>query len=112
MKVYLPIRTWSEANARVHWGKRARRARKQRDAARMLVRMAGADVEGLGTIMVTLTRIAPRDLDSDNLSSALKAVRDGIADALGLDDGDPRLDWHYAQHAGTPGEYSVLVEIQ
>ena len=111
MKVYLPIRTWSEANARVHWGKRARRARKQRDAARMLVRMAGADVEGLGTITVTLTRIAPRALDSDNLSSALKAVRDGIADALGLDDGDSRLDWRYAQHCGTPGEYSVLVEI-
>ena len=59
-----------------------------------------------------LTRIGPRRLDSDNLAAALKHVRDGVADALGMDDGDPRLVWLYGQRRGKPGEYAVLVEIQ
>ena len=49
---------------------------------------------------------------SDNLAAALKHVRDGVADALGMDDGDPRLVWLYGQRRGRPGEYAVLVEIQ
>ena len=30
IEVFLPIRTWSEANLREHWAQRARRAQKQR----------------------------------------------------------------------------------
>lgn len=118
MKVLLPIRTWSEPNVRVHWAKRARRAHKQREAARMLVRAALAALppwnparEEKRKRTVWLTRLAPRELDSDNLAAALKAVRDGVADALGMDDGDPRLVWLYGQRRGKPGEYAVQVEI-
>ena len=110
-KVLLPIRTWSEANQRVHWAKRARRAHRQREAARILVRTALAPGPVAEAIIVTLTRIAPRKLDSDNLAGALKAVRDGVADALGMDDGDPCIEWRYAQGKGKPSEYAVLVEI-
>jgi hypothetical protein len=60
---------------------------------------------------ITLTRIAPRRLDSDNLARSLKAVRDGIADAIGVDDGDPRLEWRYAQEQGAVREYAVRVEV-
>ena len=115
MQVSIPMRTWSEANLRGHWAKRARRVRKQRQAARLLVRAAcnRADTSLLsGQITITLTRIAPRRLDSDNLSSSLKAVRDGVADAVGIDDGSERIDWLYAQGKGKPREYAVLVEIQ
>mgnify|MGYP000283041968 CR=1 FL=1 len=118
MEVLLPIRTWSEPNLRVHWAKRARRAHKQREAARMLVRAALAPLPpwnsiraGNRKLKVWLWRIGPRELDSDNLAAALKAVRDGVADALGMDDGDPRLLWCYGQRRGKPGEYAIQVEI-
>ena len=115
IEVFLPVRTWSESNLREHWAKRARRAREQRQAARLLVRaannLADASVSS-DPITITLTRIAPRRLDSDNLAGSLKAVRDGVADALGIDDGSSRIEWRYAQRKGNPHEYAVLVEIQ
>jgi hypothetical protein len=65
-----------------------------------------------GTVSITLTRIAPRALDTDNLSSGLKAVRDGVADALNVDDGSSHIQWRYAQERSKPGEYAVRVAIQ
>ena len=38
-------------------------------------------------IVVTITRLGPRALDSDNLASSGKHVRDAIATWLGVDDG-------------------------
>ena len=115
MQVSIPMRTWSEANLREHWARRARRVRKQRQAARLLVRAACNRANASfssGPITITLTRLAPRKLDSDNLASSLKAVRDGVADALGIDDGSSRIEWRYAQGKGKPREYAVLVEIK
>lgn len=110
-QVLLPVRTWSEANQRGHWGKRAWRAKKQREAARLLVRAARVVLPKSGPVAITLTRFAPRTLDTDNLASGLKAVRDGVADALGVDDGAARIEWRYAQERGKPGEYAVRVAI-
>ncbi len=107
----IPVRTWSEANQRGHWGKRARRAKKQREAAGLLVRTARCALPNSGDVTIMLTRIAPRALDTDNLASGLKAVRDGVADALGVDDGSARIEWRYSQERRKPGEYAVLVEI-
>jgi hypothetical protein len=63
-------------------------------------------------ITVTVTRVAPgRGLDRhDNLPAACKHVVDGVADYIGLDDCDPRINWHYAQRRDgrTVG---VLIEI-
>ena len=39
----------------------------------------------------------------------LKAIRDGIADAIGINDGDDRLEWEYDQR--TEGRYAVEVEV-
>lgn len=115
--VTLPIRTVSEANraGRVHWAIKARRAKAQRTAAGLLCRVQFGDVRGrLAGVpwTVTLTRIAPRALDSDNLASALKSVRDGVADALGIDDRDPRVAWAYAQRRGEPRVQAVEVRIE
>lgn len=51
--------------------------------------------------VVLLTRVAPSSgLDDDNLSGSLKAIRDAMAEWLGLDDRDPRVGWRYAQRRG------------
>jgi hypothetical protein len=62
-------------------------------------------------VTVVLTRIAPRRLDGDNLQSGFKAVRDGVADWLGVDDGSSLVDWQYFQRSGKAGEYAVEIEV-
>jgi len=101
---YLPLRIESVANLREHWKKKAKRAKAHRFA------MIAVPRHPLPCI-VTLTRVAPRPLDTDNLSSAMKNVRDGIADRLGVTDNDPRVEWRYAQRKGEPKEYGMVVEI-
>lgn len=49
-------------------------------------------------------------MDGDNLQAACKGLRDGIADRLGVDDGDPRVTWHYAQEV--PADYGVTISIE
>ena len=59
-------------------------------------------------IVLTLTRIAPRKLDSDNLQYAFKAIRDGIAAAYGVKDNDDTvIDWRYSQRTGVPRQYAI-----
>ena len=58
---------------------------------------------------IELTRLAPRRLDSDNLAGSCKHIRDGIADWFGVDDGDARYQWAYAQEKSK--EYGVRVTI-
>ncbi len=63
---------------------------------------------------VHLTRLAPSGgLDFDNLVSSGKAVRDGVADALGVKDNDRRVTWHYDQRpSGKRGVWGVVIEIK
>lgn len=77
--------------------------KKQRAAARMRTAHAlqGSYWGESYAFNVLLTRIAPGKFDDDNLRAAFKAIRDGVADALGFkDDSDPRLHWEYAQEKG------------
>lgn len=106
MHVTIPIKTVSETNQREHWASRHRRRKSQRWAA--WCHTPGHPVP----CVVTLTRVAPRSLDDDNLRGALKAVRDGIADRLGVDDADPRVEWRYGQRKGEPRQYGVEVELE
>ena len=61
--------------------------------------------------IVSLTCYVPRYFDSDNATAATKAIRDELADWLGVDDGDHRIMWEVDQclTRGTPG---VCVKIQ
>jgi hypothetical protein len=106
----LPIRTVSESNGREHWAKKAKRVKCHRTAAHLAVFATAARGRTL-PVNVTLTRIAPRALDDDNLRGALKAVRDGVSDALGVDDRDPRVTWLYSQKRGRAREYAVAIDI-
>lgn len=121
--VTIPIRTVSEANRHEHWRARQKRAKGQRDAAGLFVLSESQRVlrkhstwllmphgATYWPLEVTLTRIAPRALDDDNLASSQKHVRDGVADALGIDDRDPRVTWSYAQERAKG--YAVRIEIR
>ncbi len=98
------------ANDHTHWRVRQRRAADQRGTAKVVARAHGVD-GGIGLpLRVTITRIGPGRLDSDGLTISGKHVRDGIADALGIDDGDPRIEWLVlAERAKT---WSVRVVVQ
>lgn len=106
--VDFPLRVSSLPNKRWHWAKRARHAKSQRKAA-MLIPLD--KLPGLPCV-VTLTRVAPRLLDGDNLQAGFKALRDGIADRLGVTDADPRVTWEYQQEKGKPKQYGARVEIK
>lgn len=108
-RLTLPLRIESVANLREHWGARAGRAKRQREQVGFAV--PKHKLPGL-PVTVILTRIAPRRLDGDNLQSGCKALRDGIADRLGVNDNDPRVTWRYEQERGEPGEYAVRIEIE
>lgn len=102
--IELPLRIESVANLREHWSTRAKRAKAHKQAA------LAVPVHPLPCV-VTLTRIAPRELDDDNLQSGFKALRDGIASRLGVDDRDPRVRFVYDQAKGAPRQYSARVSI-
>lgn len=111
---FIPVKTVSEANQRCHWAVRAKRAKNQKT----MVFLHMSPLMEWGTrgalqcqksIRIKLTRMGGRKMDSDNLAGSMKAVRDGIARALEMDDGDERLTWEYAQ---SKGEMGVMVEIR
>jgi hypothetical protein len=116
ISVVVPVRIESEMNKREHWTKRKKRFDTQRFLVRVGIAGAKKDPRWGFTdqppYVVTMTRIAPRPLDSDNLASGFKAVRDEIAQILKLDDGDPRIDWVYAQARGRTKEYAIRVRIE
>lgn len=103
----IPVKSVSVANMRLHWAAKARLAKAHRTAARAAM-ASTAPLAPAPPLTLILTRLGPRTLDSDNLASALKAVRDGIADWLGVDDGHAGLDWQYRQRKGP---YGVEVEV-
>ena len=124
MIVRLPIRISRGQNEREHWAVKAKRVKLERQGVCASLRSAfwqmnvlrgscGWDT-GRGELpaVVTLTRIAPRFLDEDNLIGGLKGCRDGVADALGIDDADPRVTWRYAQAKGKPKEYALTIQIE
>ena len=111
-----PIRTVSEANRRGHWAKHARRTADQRRAVLLAFRPAILAAKWTLPVRVTIVRIAPRALDSDNAVGSAKHARDGIADALaaiGLrDDRDARVTWLVGQERGKPREYGVRIILE
>ena len=97
--IAVPIRTAPGLNAREHWRARARRVRSERLAAGLVL-----DSQPRPPIPCTvrLTRVAPSSgLDDDNLAGALKAVRDTVAEWIGVDDKDSAtVRYVYAQRRG------------
>lgn len=116
LRILVPLITKSETNMHEHWRLRQRRAKHQRSTARLYLYSETHQwtaPESVLPVRITLTRIAARTLDSDNLQGSQKSVRDGVADWFGLKDNDTRLTWYYDQHKGTkPREYGVEIAIE
>jgi hypothetical protein len=121
VRVTLPIRVTNPSNgSHGHWSVVAR----SRAQARSLVHLAlpghlrSARLARLN--LVTLVRMSPSaGLDDDNLRGALKAVRDQVAEELGLrSDRDPAVEWAYAQNRGSRKDptlakgYGVRIQIE
>jgi len=104
------VKLVSEANAHEHWRQRQKRAKLQRALAKTAL---GPDCKGPPPpYVITITRIGPRKLDSDNLQGSAKAIRDGVADWLGIDDGDDCLTWDYKQRSEGAGVYACEIVIE
>ena len=109
IEVCLPLKIVSVANLRLHWAVKAKLAKKHRQSA--FNALAGLAAPPAPPCTIVLTRVAPKPLDGDNLQSAFKAVRDGVADWLGVDDGHKQIDWQYFQRPGGVKVYQVEIEV-
>ena len=103
------LRLVSEANARGSWHGGASRAAKQRRIVALVLR---AQQPVAIPCNVRIVRVAPSRLDDDNLARAAKAVRDQLAEWLGVDDRDERVSWTVAQAKGGVREYAVRVIVR
>jgi len=112
--VLLPLRLVSEANMRGAWQVSSGRKKQHRSVTAMSLRTLAADFQwdNRTPLRITITRIAPAQLDDDNLAGACKATRDGVADWLGVDDRDRRIEWRTAQERGPVKTYGVRIEIR
>lgn len=99
----IPVQTVSEANKREHWAPAYRRHMAQLDTAYLHTLHALNGMRFTLPISIVLTRVGKKRMDPDNSAGATKYVQDGIARALGYDDGDEGLDWHYEQERGEAG---------
>lgn len=110
-------------NARLHWAKLGAAKRKARDDAFWMTRSAmGAQLgpavtslshDGKSDVLLHQTAHAPdaRSRDRDNLDSRLKAARDGIAQALQVNDRFFRplgIEWGEPKRGG---EVVITIDI-
>lgn len=101
----------SLANQREGWRKSSRRAKEQRAKALVFAAHELHHHPVQLPVRVHITRHGPRKLDSDNLAISAKHVRDGVADALGCDDGDEEMvTWSYSQERSK--KYRVVISIE
>lgn len=111
LTITLPIKITSPANgSHGHWASDAKRRKDQRTITKW--GLMGAPRPPL-PVVVTLTRIGVRDLDSDNLAGGFKSVRDEVAAWLGCGDStrDP-ITWQYTQERGAPRQYAVRITVE
>lgn len=107
MTISIPMRTQG-SNAREAWQVRHRRVGKERRTVAMA--LLGQRKPAI-PCTVLLTRVARSNgLDDDNLTAALKGVRDQVAEWLGVDDRDRMtVRYRYAQRRGQ--QPMVLIEF-
>ena len=74
-------------NARTHWARKSRAAKGYRSDCHLLTLASGV-VAPEGEVLLDITFCPPdrRRRDDDNCLAAFKSGRDGVADALGIDD--------------------------
>lgn len=114
LKVVLPIRVRSEGNQREHHFVVHKRKKDQKGVVKLAFGSALASRPDLKPpFLVKLTRIGIRTMDDDNVAFAFKAIRDQVAECLGIDDGDvARLRFAYGQRVAKAYAIEILVEAR
>lgn len=111
MRIEIPVKVVSRANQRVSWQARHTKDKKQREAAAIFTanvinRLGKEDPPYRITFVASLKRL----MDDDNLANALKPIRDGVCQSLGVDDSTTSpVEFLYFQ---VQGPYGVAVEIE
>lgn len=97
-------------NARVHWSVKAKAAKEYRHACHMLARAARLQAPESEVIHLHLDFYPPtrRARDDDNVVAMFKSGRDGIADALGIN--DSRFRTHAVLMTETGGKVKLRLE--
>ena len=113
LRVVLPLKIVSLANQREHWRVAGKRKQEQQRVTSMcLTPYLSAEMRGAAAWRVKLTRVGRGQLDDDNLAGSFKHVRDRVALALGVDDGNrARIRFRYRQRKGSPSAI-VFIEPQ
>ncbi len=76
-------------NARVHWKMKSAFAKRYRNTCKVIClseKLTAPKTEGKLHLWITFFPPDKRKRDDDNMIASFKAGRDGIADALGIDD--------------------------
>lgn len=94
---------------RLHWTKQREEARNYRTACHWEAKAAGLRPMDADEVRVSITFYPPdrRKRDDDNIIASFKAGRDGVADAIGVDDANWRTSYAVERELGG----FVLVEI-
>ncbi len=89
-------------NARAHWAQKSRAAKKYRADCALLTKQFGLSVDWDGPVDFFIEFFPPdrRHRDDDNLIASFKSGRDGIAQALGIDDRRFRLAFAVSEQVG------------
>lgn len=108
MGIKLPFAVTSNANARGHTKARSAGPKRQRTLTGLTLTALGVkQAQPSEAFLVTFTRVAPRLYDEgDNLPMSFKAVRDAVAEHLGLSDSayqSARVEWLYRQEKSPKG---------
>jgi len=117
-QVDIELVTVSEANQSEHWSVKHKRHKKQKEAIQWSLWKDKVPLLVDGQkCSLTFCRIAPRKLDSDNLVSCFKAIRDAVCDYLrpgfkpGRADSDAIFTFDYKQLKSEPYDNRVQIEI-
>lgn len=101
-------------NARVHWAQKSKAAKAARHAGYFAAKEAKARIDWEGAVHAFITFYPPdrRHRDDDNLVASFKNYRDGIADALGIDDKRIRIHPVVADEIRTGGAVEVVLCLE
>lgn len=108
----VPLTLASRGNARGFSLAHAEEYKAHRDAGLLATKRIARNFRRIRNnliIVIRIVREAPRELDDDNLATACKSFRDGVADAFGVDDRDASIVFLTDQEKAK--EASVLVEV-
>jgi len=109
--IFVPIYTKNCANNREHYWWVSSRAKECREAVYDACTVARVAIAF--PVRVVMTRLGPRKMDAGcGLNTALKPVRDGVAEYFGVDDGREDLyKWVYEQDKSPRGCHGVRIEL-